>query len=287
MARVSVAVDTQDLLGESPVWDADAGCLYWVDIRSRLVHRWNPSTGARRQWDVPEFVGSLALRSSGGLLLGLRSGLAHLDTSDGRLTWLTRLHLDRLEMRLNDGKCDPAGRFWVGSMTDPRRVPEGALYRFDTNHHLQQVLTGITVPNSLCWAPDGGTMYLSDSHAGAIWAFEFKDGELGHRRVFATIERPAVPDGATVDRDGFVWCALYHGGAIARFAPDGRRVQTITLPVEQPTSCAFGGPRLDTLFVTSARQNLDASALTAQPMAGAVLAIDTGVTGRVEPRFAG
>jgi sugar lactone lactonase YvrE len=287
MAAVSVAIDTRDLLGESPVWDADAGCLYWVDIRSRLVHRWNASNGVRRQWEVPEPVGSLALRSNGGLLVALRSGLAHLDTSDGRLTWLARLHLDRPEMRLNDGKCDPTGCFWVGSMNDGSRVPDGSLYRFDPDHVLQHVLPGITVPNSLCWAPDGRTMYFSDSHARVIWAFDFKDGEPGGRRVFATIEPPAVPDGATVDRDGFVWCALYHGGAIARFAPDGRLVHTVTLPVEQPTSCAFGGPRLDTLYVTSARQNLQPAALSGQPLAGAVLAIEPGVRGLVEPRFAG
>lgn len=286
--EIAVAVNTRDLLGESPVWDAESNCLYWVDIRSRLVQRWNPALDERRQWEVAETVGSLALRSSGGLLVALRSGLASLDTSDGRCTWLARLHADRPELRLNDGKCDPAGSFWVGSMNDRTRVPDGSLYRFDAAHRLQEVLSGITVPNSLCWAPDGGTMYFSDSHARVIWAFAVQDGgELGARRVFATIEPPAVPDGATVDRDGFVWCALYHGWSIARFAPDGRLDRTIALPVGQPTSCAFGGPSFDTLYITSARQNLDPAALNEQPLAGAVLAFDPGVRGSVEPRFAG
>lgn len=288
MPAVSVAVDTQDVLGESPLWDANVGCLYWVDIRSRLVHRWNPANDERRQWEVPEVVGSLAVRSAGGLLLALRSGLAHFDTSGEHLTWLARLHADQPEMRLNEGKCDPTGCFWVGSMNDRTHGPEGVLYRFRPDHRLEPQLPGIGVPNSLCWSPDGHVMYFSDSRQGTIWTFGMgPGGELGAPRVFATIEPPAVPDGATVDRDGFLWCALYRGGSIARFAPDGRLDRTITLPVQQPTSCTFGGPRLDTLYITSARQNLQPAALNEQPLAGAVLAIEPGVRGLVEPRFAG
>ncbi|MGA2269622.1 MAG: SMP-30/gluconolactonase/LRE family protein [Bryobacteraceae bacterium] len=288
MSQIKVAVATHDSLGESPVWDSKCGCLYWADITGRLVHQWHPASDTRRSWALEEKVGSIGLRASGGLVLALRSGIGLFDISDASCTFLVRLHADQPDMRFNDGRCDAAGCFWVGSMNDRTCGPEGSLYRFDPQHRLQEKLSGICIPNSLCWAPDGRTMYFSDSRQGVIWAFGVdRAGEIGSRRVFATITPPGVPDGATVDCEGFVWCALYGGWSVARFAPDGRLDRITRLPVQQPTSCAFGGPDLDTLYVTTARQGLDPDVLRHQPLAGDVLSLDPGVRGCVESRFAG
>ena len=283
-----MAVGAGDSLGESPVWDPRDGCLYWVDIRRQLVQRWQPASNTYRNWTLAEDVGSLCLRDSGGLLLALRSGLAIFDTTDGTSTLVTQPHAGQPEMRFNDGRCDRTGAFWAGSMNDRTHAPVGRLYRFGPQRRLEEKLTGIRVPNSLCWSPDGGTMYFSDSPGRVIWAFAADgSGDIGARRVFTAIEAPGVPDGATVDCEGFVWCALYGGWSVARFAPDGRTDLIVHLPVQQPTSCAFGGANLDTLFVTTATQHLEPDALQRQPLAGSVLCFDPGVRGCVEPRFAG
>ena len=192
-------------------------------------------------------------------------------------------------MRCNDGKCDRQGRFWVGTMGDMRRTPRGHLYRLDPQAGLRRVLDGLTIPNGLCWSPDGRTMYFTDSPTRLIWAFPYDPatGTPGERRVFAQVDGSGVADGATVDAEGCLWSARHGGGRVTRYTPDGRIDREIALPVSQPSCCAFGGPDLGTLFVTTARNGLSADDLAKQPLAGAVLALEPGVRGLAEPRYAG
>jgi sugar lactone lactonase YvrE len=240
---------------------------------------------------MPEMVGSLAIRSRGGLLVALQSRLAlfSLDTMEIVSVASPEGHLPH--KRFNDGKCDRRGRFWVGTMNNlVRGEPSGALYRLSPEHHCDKVDEGFGIPNSIAWSPDDKTMYFADTFARMIFTYSFhiEDGAIGERRVFAHNEEGSgAPDGSTVDADGFLWNAVYGGWRLHRYAPDGRIDRAIELPVSQPTSCAFGGPNLDILYVTTATQRLSPEELSRQPLAGGLLAIDAGVKGLPEPYFGG
>ena len=281
--------DTSDILGEGPLWDVEEQAFYWVDIRGRALRRYDWAAGSVRTWTTPEMVGSLALRRAGGMLLALQTSISLFDPASGRLESLAAPEAGRGNMRFNDGKCDRQGRFWVGSMDDGSRGPDGTLYRVDAERGCVPMVTGIVTPNSLCWSPDGRTMYFSDSRSQVIAAYPFDtaSGELGAARVFYRVQPPAIPDGATVDAEGHVWCALYGGSQVVRIAPDGRLARSVELPVRQPTSCQFVGPGLDVLFVTTAKQRLSEEELARQPLAGALFALDPGVKGLPEARYAG
>jgi L-arabinonolactonase len=281
--------DTIDILGEGPVWDVQDQAFYWLDIRGCLVRRYDWSSGRTQSWTLPEMVGSLAIRERGGLLLAMRSSIAFFDPATGALERVAAPEAGRENMRFNDGKCDRQGRFWAGTMNDVVREPSGTLYRLDPQRGCVAQFNGLRTPNSLAWSPDGRIMYFADSRSQVIHAYPYEPatGELGAPRVFHTVEPPAIPDGATVDAEGFVWSALYGGSRVVRIAPDGRVDRTIELPVEQPTSCQFAGPNLDVLFITTARQRLTQEQLAQQPLAGALLAADVGVRGLPETRYRG
>jgi len=281
--------NTLDVLGEGPVWDVQEQALYWVNIRGCAVRRFDWRTRRVDTWTLPEVVGSLAVRGGGGLLLALKSSLSYFDPAGGALQWVSAPEGEWPQMRFNDGKCDRQGRFWTGTMNDSTREPEGTLYRLDPARGCVAMQTGICIPNSLCWSPDGSVMYFADSPMRTIFAYPFDTatGELGERREFVTVEPPAIPDGATVDAEGFVWSAHYDGWRVVRFAPDGRIDRVIELPVQRPTSVQFGGPDLDLLFVTTAMQKLSAEELAQQPLAGALLALEPGVRGVPEARYPG
>jgi sugar lactone lactonase YvrE len=288
MTTVERVGETRDVLGEGPVWDVREQALYWVDIRTSAVRRYDWRTRVAQSWALPEMVGSLAVRRDAGLLLAMQSKLCYFDPASGKLDLVAAPEAGREGMRFNDGKCDRQGRFWAGTMHDVTREPQGALYRLDARG-CSAVAGGIRIPNSLAWSPDGRHMYFADSLTRVIhhYAFDPASGELGERTLFCTIEPPAIPDGATVDAEGCVWCALYDGWRIACVAPDGRVVRSIELPVQRPTSVQFAGPNLDVLLVTTATQRLSAEELAAQPLAGALLALDAGVRGVPEARYAG
>jgi sugar lactone lactonase YvrE len=281
--------DTIDILGEGPVWDVQEQAFYWLDIRGCLVRRYDWSSGRTQSWTLPEMVGSLAIRERGGLLLAMRSSISFFDPATGALERVAAPEAGRENMRFNDGKCDRQGRFWSGTMNDLVREPSGTLYRLDPQRGCVAQFNGLRTPNSLAWSPDGRIMYFADSRSQVIHAYPYEPatGELGAPRVFHTVEPPAIPDGATVDAEGFVWSALYGGSRVVRIAPDGRVDRTIELPVEQPTSCQFAGPDLDVLFITTARQRLTQEQLAQQPLAGALLAADVGVRGLPETRYRG
>jgi sugar lactone lactonase YvrE len=287
-APAELVLDARARLGEGPVWDARDRALYWVDIRAPALHRFEPATRATRSWPMPAAIGSVALRDAGGALVALRSGLHLLDLESSALTLACALEPDRTENRLNDGRTDRRGRFWVGSMHDRERATTGALYRVDPDLRSHRILDGITVPNGLGWSPDGRVMYFTDTPSRTIHAYDFDPdaGVPSAPRVFARVREDAgYPDGATVDAEGFLWSAHWDGWRVTRYAPDGRVDRVIELPVQRPTCCAFGGDELDVLYITSAAAGLAPDALARGPRAGGLFAVEVGVRGLPEPRF--
>jgi sugar lactone lactonase YvrE len=290
VTEVRCVLPARALLGEGPLWDPEDRLLYWVDIKGRAVHRFDPVTGRDARWAVPDVVGSLARREAGGLVLALRTGFHFLDLDTGSLTPVAQPEPDRPENRFNDGKPDRRGRFWAGSMHDPETRPTGALYRLDPDGACHRMVDGVVCSNALCWSPDGRTMYHADTLRRIVWAWDSDPdrGEIANRRVFVELAPDeGAPDGATVDAEGFVWLAHWDGSRLTRHDPSGRVERVVRLPVQHPTCPAFGGPDLDVLYVTSASIGLSAEALAAQPCAGGILALDPGVRGLPEARFRG
>ncbi len=289
--EVVCVLDTRSALGEGPLWDADGGVLWWVDILAGLVHRLDPATGAHRTWPQPERVAALAVRERGGLLLALASGLAFFDPEADRLERIPGHGPGGPDHRFNNSKCDRRGRFWTGTMNEgPGNPPTAGLMRLDPDLGFHTMETGISISNSIAWSPDDTVFYYSDTAAGRIHAYDFDlaAGAISNRRLFADMEgQPGGPDGSTVDAEGFLWNAQWGGWRLVRYAPDGRVDRVVPLPVQQPTCCMFGGPGLGTLYVTSAAVGLSQDDLARQPQAGGLFALDVGVSGLPEPRFAG
>lgn len=290
LPRVECVLHASAVLGESPVWCPVEKVLYWVDIMRPAIHCFNPATGSCRTWPMQEHVGSIGLRQNRGVVAALRSGFAFVDLDTGNISKLFSPGLGQPDIRFNDGRCDRRGRFWAGTLHEKRRPGAAALYRLDPNGSCHEMLGGVTVSNGIAWSPDDRTMYFADSWTHTIYSFDFdlSDGILGNRRVFAKLSASSgVPDGATVDSEGFLWSANFDGGCITRYAPDGRVARIIQMPVQRPTSCAFGGEDLSILYVTSASVDLTGQQRVVASLAGGLFAVDVGVKGLPEPRFAG
>jgi len=283
---MDILIPTRDALGEGPVWSTGEQCLYWVDIVGCRVQRVDLDGQGHRTWETPGKVGSAVPARDATMVLALRDGLGRLDLTTGQVDTVLSLEEDKPGQRFNDGKCDPQGRFWFGSMHDLETDPVGALYRYDATGACTQLLTGITTSNGLGWSPDGSTFYYTDSIARQIYGFDFAaDGSIAGRRVFAQDPGQYVPDGLTVDAEGFVWSAKWDGGRLVRYAPDGRVDRVVAMPVRRPTSCTFAGPDLRTLVVTSAAWGL--TELSPDGLDGAVFLLDVGVAGLPSTDFAG
>jgi len=288
---VEAVVRAADSLGECPIWDGRTGRLLWVDINRRTLQGCDAGGGGRSVQPLAAAVGSFALTADPGLLLAAGAeGYGWLDRRAGRLIPISNPEPDATEHRFNDGRCDRQGRFWAGTMCDPRRVPEGSLYRLDPDLNWSKWRENITVPNSIAFSPDGRTMYFADTPTRRILAFDYEpdDGTIrGERLLIDLADQPGRPDGAAVDADGCLWSAAYAGGRVTRITPDGRIDRTFRVPAENATCCCFGGPDLGTLSITTARQRLDEAALATQPLAGSLFAIRPGVGGLPEVPFAG
>ena len=276
-------------VGEGPVWDVGDQALYWIDIVGRKVLRHDPHTGASRTWDVPDVIGSMALRRGGGAIVALTNGVHTLDFATGACAMLaTSDDLDS-QVQLADGKVDRRGRFVVGSSDRGMKETRGKLYALDPGAgSLREIDAGITLSNGPCWSCDDATFYHADSVAKTIFAYDYDPaaGTIANRRAFARTDTlGGIPDGATVDAENHVWSAICEGGKVVRYRPDGTVERVIDLPVRLPGGVIFGGPRLDQLFVTS----LSPAFLgrPAEPQDGCTFVIeDLGIRGLPEPRFA-
>jgi sugar lactone lactonase YvrE len=278
-------------VGEGPVWSAADGCLWYVDIPGRLIHRYTPGQ-PMRSFTAPELVTSIVPRRAGGLLATLQRRLALFDPGTGAFDLLPPLDREPAENRFNDGKTDRAGRFWAGTMDmDVWDKPVGTLYRWSETLSPAIAAERIRCSNGLGWSPDNRTMYYAESFAHVIHAFDFDfgTGAIANRRIFATLDPKtgAFPDGLTVDAEGYVWSAQPVFGRLVRYAPDGTIERIIETPVSSPTSIAFGGNDCATLYVTSARAGKSAEDLAQEPDAGGLFACRPGMAGIPETPFAG
>lgn len=280
--------DCQAVLGEGPVWVAAEQALYWLDIKGYRILR-RSVEGAITAWQTPFRICSLAPRAVGGFVAGTENGFALVEPAEDIYELIGDPEPERATNRFNDGKVDREGRFWAGTMDDAEEQPSGALYRLDQDRGWSRLDDGYAVTNGPAFSPDGRILYHNDSGRGTTFAFDIaEDGSLANKRVFARFESAdGYPDGMTVDAEGCLWIAFWDGWCVRRLSPEGEVLRTIALPVARPTSCAFGGPELDQLFITSARVGLDAEALAAQPHAGALFMARPGVAGIEERPFAG
>ena len=286
---MDVLCETRDAVGESPLWSVAEQALYWVDIEGRTIRRFAWATGGVQSWVCAERVGCIALDARGGLLAAMETGLFRVNLlPDGTVaaTPLAGVVHPREGMRFNDGRCDRAGRFWAGTMVRDMSLaaPAGRLYRYDERGLSQALVDELITPNGLAFSPDGRTMYLSDSHPTVqrIWAFDLDDeGNPGHRREFVDMNSyPGRPDGAAVDAEGCYWICANDAGLVHRFTPQGRLDRSIAVPVTKPSMCAFGGPGLNQMFVTSIQPAQPGPGEA--PLAGAVFVLDPGVQGLPE-----
>lgn len=266
---------------EGPLWDSRDGVLWWTDIPGAGVHRLDPRTGEDRVIPVDRTVGALVPRAAGGLAVASCDGFGLLDTDTGRVELIAALNADDPAMRMNDGKCDAAGRFYAATMAyDPTSRP-GALWRLDADHSARELVGGVGIGNGLAWSADGGTLYYIDTPTGGVDAFDVDvaTGDLSGRRRVITIEpRDGVPDGMCIDDEGALWVALWGGSQVRRYSVDGELLGVVAVPVSNVTSLAFGGDGYDELFITTAGPRHSGS-LASEPLGGAVFCVRPGVTG--------
>ena len=275
-------------LGEGPVWDVQEQALYWIDILGKAVYRYDFASGASRNWSVPTIVGSMAVREQGGLIVSLVDGVYTLDTDTGQCAPLaTHPNLDET-VQLADGKVDRAGRFVVGASDRAMKQALGGMYSL-SHGVLTPVDDDIILANGPCWSPDNTTLYHADSRRQCIYAYDYElaTGKVSHRRPWMSTEQlGGMPDGMTVDAEGYVWCAICEGGKVVRFDPSGKPERVIDMPVKLPTSVMFGGPDLDLLFVTTLSPAFLGRPV--DPQDGCLFVIEgLGVKGLPEPRYHG
>lgn len=271
-------------LGEAPVWCTASQRLWFVDIRAPALYRLDPTTGTMDRRDFAALLGMVVLASD-GLLVGEGHSVLNFDPETGATRLLAELPAPHPAVRVNDAKVGPDGSLWCGTMRDGGGAPDGSLYRIFADGTVRTLLSGIAVPNALAFSPDGAFVYFTDTREGTILRGDAR-AEVPAFAPFAPPDiAPGRPDGATVDAQGYLWVTRNGGSAIARIDPAGRLDRLITLPASQPTSCAFGGADLTTLFITTACQRLSAEALATEPAAGDILALDTDVVGLAEPSF--
>lgn len=285
-------IATGNTLAEAPLWSADTGSLFWLDIGmpSRL-HEWRQHDRRIRSWRLPELATALVQARNGALLVVTQSGIQRFDPRSGELQLLAAVGCPMHGLRFNDAGCDRQGRLWVGTMpNDFAGVPQGptgGIWRIDPDLSYHRLAEGFGCPNTFVWSADDATLYLADSALGDIGAYEFDaiEGTLGERRTFAAPRQLGIPDGSAMDTEGCLWNARWGAGCVARFAPDGSVRATISVPASQVTSCTFGGENLNILFITTANFGRPSTSAAREPLAGAVFSCEPGVRGLAPSRF--
>lgn len=282
------------LVGESAIWHEVESALYWVDIEGLTVNRLHAASGKFTSWKMGSNPSALAIDDNNCLTVATRHGLLRLNTTDGSEKPVADAPYDPARVRFNDGRVDPAGRFWIGTMYEPRDQPAAEMYVLDKDKLRRAWSGGMTNSNGLAWSLDGRTMYHADTttHRIDCYDYDVATGEQSNRRTIVTFpsdksapDYGGRPDGATIDSEGMYWVAMFEGARILRIAPNGEIVRELKLPVKCPTSVAFGGPDLRTLYITSASHGRSKEELEQYPLSGKVLAIKMDVAGREEPEY--
>lgn len=272
--------DLGALLGEGPVWVAGEQALWFVDIKSHRLHRYDPETGARRTVAAPGQCGFIVPCVDGRFLVGVQGGLYRFDPANDAFDLHVPVETDRPGNRLNDAVVDPHGYLWFGSMDDAESDASGRFYRLDDDGRVRPRGIGCAITNGPAFSPDGRIVYFVDTLARRIWACDVDaEGEVHDRRLFLTVDGPGYPDGPAIDEDGHLWVGLYGGWSVRRYSPAGALVATVELPVANVTKVAFGGADHRTLFATTAAQHLDAQARADQPLAGGLFVGSSPVRG--------
>lgn len=291
---IQVAFAQPMAVGECPLWHHGEQALYWVDIDGFTVHRLDPASGAHKEWRMESEPSALGIRAGGGLVVALRKGFAHLDTSDGAVTPIAPAPYDTSKFRFNDGCVDPAGRFWAGTMYEPRDQQAAELFVLEHGRVRTAWSGGMTNSNGLAFSPDGKRMYHADTaaHRVDVYDFDASTGTVSNKRCFqqfaadkAAPDYGGRPDGAAVDSDGNYWCAMFEGARVLCFAPDGKQLREVKLPARCPTMVAFGGADLKTLYITSAGTKRPAEERAQYPRSGCVLSLRLDIPGRPEPAY--
>jgi L-arabinonolactonase len=291
LAKPDDIIRAANVLGEGVLWDDGAATLWWTDIQSRELLRFDWTTRTLERIVLPHRLGSFGLIEGGSdIIAAFDSGIALFHPDDATLQWISRPAAGLPQLRFNDGRVDRQGRFWTGTMVEGKSAgAEASLYCVNAEGATDERQGGLRITNGICFSPDGGILYLADSPRAIIYryALDRATGTLHGRQIFARTTGGAVPDGANVDEDGCIWSAQWGGSRIVRYTPDGKIDRELNVPVSQPTCVAFGGPDRGLLFVSSAREGLSAAELAQQPHAGDVLVYRVGVRGLPEPRFRG
>jgi sugar lactone lactonase YvrE len=285
-----IALDVRAELGECPIWSVEEQALYFVDIKGKALHRFAPATGAHRTFSMPEEIGCIGFGKGGGFIAGFRSGLWLLDAEGNRLRKLADNPEDQRTSRFNDGRVDPAGRYLAGTIDEPKDGGKAHLYRYDSRG-ITSLAEGLLTSNGVAFSPDGRTLYHADTPTFTVWryAYDPTTGQATDKTLFVRLQPTETdrgrPDGAAVDAEGCYWTALFEGGRIQRYSPDGRLLAEHSVPARCPTMVCFGGPDLKTLYVTSARTGRPADELDAYPHSGSLFTMPVDVPGLPEYKF--
>ncbi|WP_298215167.1 SMP-30/gluconolactonase/LRE family protein [Acidocella sp.] len=284
--KLELVTNAKAIIGESLLWVPEEGRLYWADIKAPALYALDHASGETRRWELPADLGGFALDGKGRAFLALRNGLHWLDLTSGALEMVAPPPFDTRLIRFNESGCDSQGRFWVGTMTDPPAGVEttrtGALYSYTSREGLRAYPDFSFITNGMAWSADERGMFLSRSEERTIYryAYDVRSGRLGERQIFAIVEGEGIPDGAALDETGIYWCAIHGGWALHGYDPSGQLVERVSLPVSQPTMCCFAGPDLDWLYISSARDGLDAAQIAREPQAGGLFRLQVNRRGQ-------
>jgi sugar lactone lactonase YvrE len=288
---VELVVDAKRILPEGPIWCAATRRLYWVNILGSELHWYDPATKQDSFADVGSHVGTVVPRAKGGVTLAIQSGFAHFDPASKKLTKLAQPEADHPGIRFNDGKCDPAGRLWAGTLSYDNAKGVGALYRLDADGSVTVMERNISCSNGLAWDLEKKRFYYIDTPTRAIAAYDYDNatGRISNKRMAVTMApEEGWPDGMCIDVEGKLWVAHWGGSQVVRWDPEtGKAIARITTPVSQPSACAFGGDKLDRLYITTAREGMKPEQIAKEPTSGGLFVCDPGMTGRPQPTFAG
>jgi len=265
------------LLGECPVWDAKQQLIYWVDILNGAIHSYSPKQKTHKTIPVHQMIGSLAICTNGNFIVSLQNGFAFVERVSGEIKIITDPENHLPANRFNDGKCDPAGRFWAGTMALSEEASAGSVYMLDLDLGATKKIDGVSVSNGMAWSIDHQIFYYIDSPSFKVAAYDYdkETGQISNKRTVIKIAaEDGSPDGMTIDNEGMLWIAHWGGWQVARWNPfTGEKLYSIKMPVEKVSSCTFGGENLDDLYITSAKVLLTEEALEKQPLAGALFVI--------------